>query len=515
VLRSAARFAVLAALVAVAACDKVGLLAPTGSTVTLSISSTSVGGNGTATVLASVIEAAGTAVHDGTEVTFQASVGVVDPVVARTEGGLARATFRANGASGTASIVAFSGGARSDAVEVRVGSAAAETVTVRVTPTSIPPNGGPVQVTATVRDVSGNSLAGAQVVFSTDNGTLSSSSALTDGSGEATVTLLTTRQTIVRATVAGKEGTATVNVASFPTATITLAPVTPVAGQQFTATIAIAVPTGGSPVQSASVDFGDGAVRTLGATSASQVVSHAYTRSGTYTITVTMIDAAGGRSTSSTVAAVLNAQVGVAVTASPSPAIAGSAVTVTATITNPSSAPLTSVRFSFGDGTSSTQSIAGTTATTTKTYQTASTFTITATATDAVGNAYSGSAQLVVNPRAALTVTLDAITNENSNQFICSTTYPKTCRTSLSAFVPPPGGQQGVRVVFTAAATGLGLGVSASSYQWDFGDRALETTTSATRDHVYVAPGVYVVAVRVTTTDGNVGEQRLTLEISP
>jgi PKD repeat protein len=70
-------------------------------------------------------------------------------------------------------------------------------------------------------------------------------------------------------------------------------------------------------------------------------------------------------------------------------------------------------------------------------------------------------------------------------------------------------------VVFTAAATGLGLGVSASSYQWDFGDRALETTTSATRDHVYVAPGVYVVAVRVTTTDGNVGEQRLTLEISP
>jgi PKD repeat protein len=514
VLRSAARFAVLAALVAVAACDKVGLLAPTGSTVTLSISSTSVGGNGTATVLASVIEAAGTAVHDGTEVTFQASVGVVDPVVARTEGGLARATFRANGASGTASIVAFSGGARSDAIEVRVGSAAAETVTVRVTPTSIPPNGGPVQVTATVRDVSGNSLAGAQVVFSTDNGTLSSSSALTDGSGEATVTLLTTRQTTVRANVAGKEGTATVNVASFPTAAITLTPATPVAGQPFNATIAITVPPGGSPVQSVIVDFGDGTVRTLGS-SASQSVSHAYTRSGTYTITVTLIDAAGERSTSSAVVTVPIAQVGVAVTASPSPATAGASVTVTATITNPSSAPLTSVRFSFGDGTSSTQSLAGTTATTTKTYQTASTFTITATATDAVGNAYSGSTQLVVNPRAALTVTLDAITNENSNQFICSTTYPKTCRTSLSAFVPPPGGQPGVRVVFTAAATGLGLGVSASSYQWDFGDGARETTSSATRDHVYLATGVYMITVRVTTTDGNVGEQRLTLEITP
>jgi adhesin/invasin len=506
---------VLAVLVAVAACDKVGLLAPTGSTVTVSISSTSVAGNGSATVTASVIEAGGTAVHDGTEVTFQASVGVVDPQVARTESGLARAVFRANGASGTASIVAFSGGARSDAIEVRVGSAAAETVTVRVTPSSIPQNGGPIQVTATVRDVSGNSLPGAQVVFSADNGTLSSSSAVTDPSGEATVTLLTTRQTTVRASVAGKEGTATVNVAAFPTASITLNPVSPVAGQTFQATITATVPQGGSPVQNIIVDFGDGTVRTLGGTSGgqSQVVSHAYVRSGTYNITVTMMDAAGERSTSSTVVTVQTAQVGVAVTASPSPASAGTPVTVTATITNPSNAPLTSVRFAFGDGTSSTQSVAGNSATTTKTYQSGGTFTITATATDAVGNTYSGSTQLIVNPRPALQVTLDAASNENPNQFTCSSTYPKTCRTSFSAFVPPPGGQPGVRVVFTAGITG-GL-VAASSYQWDFGDGTRETTSSATRDHVYLGPGTYVITVRVTTTDGNVGEQRLTLEITP
>jgi PKD repeat protein len=118
-----------------------------------------------------------------------------------------------------------------------------------------------------------------------------------------------------------------------------------------------------------------------------------------------------------------------------------------------------------------------------------------------------------VNPRAALQVTLDATSNENTNQFICSTTYPKTCRTSLSAFVPPPGGQPGVRVVFTAAISGAL--VAASSYQWDFGDGARETTSSATRDHVYLGPGIYVITVRVTTTDGNVGEQRLTLEITP
>lgn len=515
--RPACRFALFGLLALVAACDKVALLAPTGSTVTLSISSTSVAGNGTAEVIATVIEAGGTPVHDGTEVTFQASVGTVDPQVARTEAGLARATFRANGASGTARVTAFSGGARSDEIEVRVGSAAAETVTVRATPSSIPQNGGPIQVIATVRDVSGNPLAGAQVVFSTDNGTLSASSAVTDASGEASTTLLTTRQTTVRANVAGKEGTATINVASFPTATITLNPTSPVAGQTFQATIAPTVPAGGSPVQSVIVDFGDGTTRTLGSAGSSVVVSHAYNRPGTYTITVTMVDAAGQRTTTSTVVTVQTALVGVSVTPTPSPANVGSPVSFTATIANPSNAPITTVRFNFGDGRTATQAVAGNTAQTQHTYQSSGTFVVSATAIDATGNEYSGNTQLIVNPRAAVQVTLDAAPNENANQFVCSpsgNSYPKTCRTSLSFFVPPPGGTPGVRVVFTATATG-GLS-SPASFQWNYGDGTpTETTTASSRDHLYVAPGVYLVRVRVTMTDGSVGEQQLTLEITP
>src|SRR5687767_6196846 len=110
--RTTTWLSLFALIVATAACDKVALLAPTGSTVTLSISSTSVASNGTAEVIAAVIESSGTPVHNGTEVTFQASVGQVDPAVVRTEGGIARTTFRANGASGTAIITAFSGGAR-------------------------------------------------------------------------------------------------------------------------------------------------------------------------------------------------------------------------------------------------------------------------------------------------------------------------------------------------------------------------------------------------------------------
>src|SRR5918993_1904665 len=159
--RTTARVFLSILIVATVACDKVALLAPTGSTVTLSISSTTVASNGTAEVIAAVIESSGTPVHNGTEVTFQSSVGIVDPAVGRTEGGIARTTFRANGASGTATVTAFSGGARATDVEVLVGSAAASTVTVRTSPTSVSQNGNSVEVTATVRDLSGNGLPAA------------------------------------------------------------------------------------------------------------------------------------------------------------------------------------------------------------------------------------------------------------------------------------------------------------------------------------------------------------------
>jgi PKD repeat protein len=356
-------------------------------------------------------------------------------------------------------------------------------------------------------------------VFSTEAGTLSSNSAITDGSGEASVTLSTTRQTVVRASVAGKEGQTTVNVASFPTATIALNPANPVAGQPFQITITPTVPTGASPVQTIIVDLGDGTVRTVGSGGGAQTLSHTYSRPGTYTITVTLVDAAGQRTPTSTVVIVQNASVGVTIAASPSPANVGAPTTVTATITNPNNVQLTSVRFNFGDGRTSTQAVSGnaTSVATQHTYQTAGTFTVTATAVDASGNEYPGSTQLTVNPRPALQVTLDATSNENTNQFTCTpsgSTYPKTCRASFSAFVPPPGGQPGVRIVFTAGVTGAGLSTPAS-FQWTFGDGTQETTTSSSRDHVYLRPGTYIVTVRVTTTDGNVGEQRLTLELTP
>src|SRR5258708_5212076 len=99
------------AFAALSACDKVNLLAPTGSTLTISVNRTAVPIGGTAEVVAVVVESAGTAPQNGTVVTFSSTFGTMTPQEAQTSGGVARATFTATG-SGEASINAFSGGAK-------------------------------------------------------------------------------------------------------------------------------------------------------------------------------------------------------------------------------------------------------------------------------------------------------------------------------------------------------------------------------------------------------------------
>jgi hypothetical protein len=290
--RSAVRLALFALVATAAGCDKVALLAPTGSTVTLSVSTTSIGANGTAEVIATVIEAAGTPVHNGTEVTFQASVGKIDPQVVRTENGIARTTFLANGASGTARIIAFSGGAAATEVELLVGGAAVTTISIRAEPTSLPVTGGSVEVTATAVDASGNPVAGAPVVFSADAGTINPAQVTTDATGQARTTLTTSRETVVTAAVAGQTAEATVSVFALPTINVSHTPATPVVGMPVTFTITPATTTGGSALRSVTFDPGDGsAPRNLG--TGTTTVSHVYTRQDTFTARAVATDVSG------------------------------------------------------------------------------------------------------------------------------------------------------------------------------------------------------------------------------
>ena len=117
-------FALLMAVAFLSACDKVPLLAPTESTITLTSSTTVVPVNGSAEITASVTESAGTPVQNGTVVTFTSSFGNIEPNEARTQGGKATVRFVASSQSGTAKVGAFSGAARATEVELLVGGEA-------------------------------------------------------------------------------------------------------------------------------------------------------------------------------------------------------------------------------------------------------------------------------------------------------------------------------------------------------------------------------------------------------
>src|SRR5438067_535796 len=107
------------------ACNRVPLLAPSGSTITLTTSTSIVPVGGTATILAQVVENAGTAPQAGTHVTFTTSLGVIQPSDAETDtSGRASVTFTA-ASSGTATITAISGSATTGAnpLKILVGTA--------------------------------------------------------------------------------------------------------------------------------------------------------------------------------------------------------------------------------------------------------------------------------------------------------------------------------------------------------------------------------------------------------
>src|SRR4051812_24858175 len=122
--------ALLALIVGVASCDKVPLLAPTGSAITLTAPTTMLPLGGTTEITAFVSESSGTPVQNGTTVRFTSTLGTVTPADTQTRNGFATATFTAGNQSGIAQITATSGA---------IGSGGATPTTVVTTsPTTTP-----------------------------------------------------------------------------------------------------------------------------------------------------------------------------------------------------------------------------------------------------------------------------------------------------------------------------------------------------------------------------------------
>ncbi len=461
-----------------AGCESVPLVAPTESTIRLVVADTSLPNGGSTTVTATVTEAGGTPVHDGTVVTFSTTLGSVHPPEAPTARGRAGATFTAGTESGVADVLAYSGGAVSEAVQVTIGAAAASSVRVTAQPGNLPPAGGTTTLVATVLDGSQNPLPNVAVTFAASAGTLRDRVVTTDRAGEARTVLATTTPAEVTASVGEISGTASISIDAPTSITISATPARAVAGQ--VVSFEVALRNEARAIRNAVIDFGDGRLLDLGA--AERVtVTHAYGAAGAYPVTVTATDVAGYVATSSIAVRVDPAPaIPVTVAASPADPFAGQAVTFTVQVSPPDNAPaIRDVAIDFGDENRGSLGALAGRGSIAHVYDRDGSYIVGVRVLDAAGRRHTASIGVQVRPAPAISVTIMASPASSV------TNQPVTFTVDVS----PAAGAPAVRDVTV-----------------DFGDgsqRSLGALTGRTSvAHVYGAGGRYIVTATVRDAAG-------------
>ncbi len=430
--------AVLVAVVS-AACEKVPLLAPSGSSITLTASINALPATGSVEIVAHVIEASGTPPHSGTRVFFTTTLGRIEPAEAETDvSGRAVARFVASGSNGTATISASSGGANTGtngALRISVGSASVGRVIVNASPATVPATGGNTTITANVLDVNGNILSGTPVSFSANAGSLTAAIVTTDANGVATTRLTTSQTTTVTASVGATggsngggttpppstgngngtdtpttpsgptssgqaSGTVTVNVTAAPSIVITLPATLPSVGVPAIYTFNVtAAAQNGSAITDFTIDWGDGDRRSFGAVTGALPISHVYSAAGTFLITATATDAAGNRTpTASAVTVIPVSRPTIQITKSPTNPEVGDEVTFSIQVTTTPGIGVQNVTVNFGDGTAPEEIGGATSATVTHTYAVANTYTVQVFVVDTTGQTTRGTTTVTVAP---------------------------------------------------------------------------------------------------------------------
>lgn len=398
--------AIVGVVALLAACDKVPLLAPANSRISLSANATTVPTNGSVGLSAFVTESSGTPVQNGTTVRFTTTLGTVTPTEAQTTNGVAVATFQAGASSGVAEIHAISGGAAgtngsgdsattTNVVRITVGAAAANKISVRANPASVPASGGTVAISASVTGGAtandNNPVPGVPVSFSTTAGTLSSTTAITDQNGIAQVTLTTDRKATVTAS-AGAATPATVDVTANPAASVTLAvsPASPGVGQPVLLTVTPAADTTPNVV----VDWGDGSSSSLGTVRSAQTVGHSYRNPGSYGITAVANQDGITYQTSTAVTVAPPPSVAVSV----SPSSGTTTTTFIFTVTPATANGVKDVTIDFGDGDSIDLGSITSASTVSHRYGGAGSYSVKVTETDGTGNTTSAVTVVTVTP---------------------------------------------------------------------------------------------------------------------
>lgn len=162
-------------------CKKVPMYAVEGAVLTITADKTilKTGGDHARLTLTG-FNSDGEAMHDHTTVVFTATLGRVEPAEVELIGGRAIVEFISSDSAGVADIRARSGSitAEPDPLQIIIGSAALETLSISASPSSLGPGGGNVQIRAYAFDIDGNLLASIPLILSSTSGTFQSGTAI-------------------------------------------------------------------------------------------------------------------------------------------------------------------------------------------------------------------------------------------------------------------------------------------------------------------------------------------------
>ena len=324
--RSNARLAGATALalaqLVVVACDKMPLAAPSASTVSVTSAAMVLPTGGSTEISAFVAESSGTPVQNGTTVRFSTNLGSVNPIDAQTRNGIATTVFHAGDTSGVAEVRATSGSAggststgtgttttSSNMVQISVGAAAVDSVTLRANPSFVQSRGGTVELVAAVLGVNGRAISGVPVTFTTTEGTLGATRVISDEAGEARTTLNTERTATVTAS-AGTKTSPQVTVTRRdppPVPTVTLAATAGAAtvgiGQLWTFTATVAGTDANTLPQRFRWNFGDDTE----AVTNGNTTSHVYTQPLVRRVVTVEVQMSNGETISATTEIIVGA----------------------------------------------------------------------------------------------------------------------------------------------------------------------------------------------------------------
>lgn len=168
-------------------------------------------------------------------------------------------------------------------------------VTLTASSTSLPVQGGEVEITVTVSTTGGTRLANQSVTVTASKGTLSPATATTDANGQAKVKLTTTETATIRANVSGVASSdLSVSVRSAVTITTTLNPAEPVATQPVT--ISVVAKRGDADVTGVLfLNYGNGQGLEAGTINGSRQVQYTYPGQGGFNLTVSVQESDGSQ----------------------------------------------------------------------------------------------------------------------------------------------------------------------------------------------------------------------------